>query len=324
LITLSCYVDYVSLRKISDMRKILWLSILIMLNSINGISQTYSFSIASETGERFYLFINGNLFNPVASATLNIKNTLDKDVSLIAVFDPMTNGSVYQDVTLQGGRENNFIIRKSGKFEIDSQNNSLQNDLIKEFKLDNSPWVILPSSFSPQALKQNSMEEKNKQLKALYEQQQVVTPTVEKVTEPEKVTEETGSTGFSWPKSTIKEKGVSFEEFGSTETLKEPTRVSGVCKNPVSDYLFKAGINKIKQEIFEDRKESVAGSFVQNNCLSPDQISLILRQFQRDSQRLNLMKAAYNNLVDKTNVSDLQYMMEDIELRKQWLDFIKP
>lgn len=295
-----------------------------MLNSINGIGQTYSFSIASETGERFYLFINGNLFNSVASATLNIKNTLDNEVSLIAVFDPMSNGSVYQNVILKGGVENNFIIRKSGKFEINSGNNTLQNDLIKEFKLDNSPWVILPSSFSPQVLKQNSVEEKNKQMKALYERQQVVTPIVEKAAEPEKVAEETGNTGFSWPKSTVKEKGVSFEEFGSTETLKEPTRVSGVCKNPVSEYLFKAGISKIKQEIFEDRKESVAGSFVQNNCLSPDQISLILRQFQRDSQRLNLMKAAYNNLVDKTNVSDLQYMMEDTGLRQQWLDFIKP
>jgi hypothetical protein len=36
------------------------------------------------------------------------------------------------------------------------------------------------------------------------------------------------------------------------------------------------------------------------------------------------MKAAYNNLVDKTNVSDLQYMMEDTGLRQEWLDYIKP
>lgn len=73
------------------------------------------------------------------------------------------------------------------------------------------------------------------------------------------------------------------------------------CDVPLPDYVFRQKYKSVTLQQTEDRKLQVAAAIAVNNCLSVDQIKSISMLFIDDFNRLDFVKAAWRNAVDKEN-----------------------
>lgn len=73
------------------------------------------------------------------------------------------------------------------------------------------------------------------------------------------------------------------------------------CDVPMPDYIFRQKHKSVVLQLTEDRKLHAATAIAVNNCLSVEQVKSLASLFIDDFNRLDFVKAAWRNTVDKEN-----------------------
>ncbi|MEM7037386.1 MAG: DUF4476 domain-containing protein, partial [Bacteroidota bacterium] len=86
---------------------------------------------------------------------------------------------------------------------------------------------------------------------------------------------------------------------------------------------FDDAMESIKSKSFSDSKMRIAKQVTKSNCLSTDQVTLIIRQFSFETDKLEFAKYAYDYTYDRGNyfkVNDAFTFESSIKELAQYLD----
>ncbi len=95
------------------------------------------------------------------------------------------------------------------------------------------------------------------------------------------------------------------------------------CKIAISDSKFNELIAAIKEKKYENEKTIVAKKQLVSSCINTIQAQKIVALFSHDRERIEVMKSAFNTLVDKENAKNLVSEFQFQETRDEFIKYIE-
>jgi len=95
------------------------------------------------------------------------------------------------------------------------------------------------------------------------------------------------------------------------------------CKIAISDSKFNELMAAIKEKKYENEKTLVAKKQLISSCVNTIQTQKIIALFSHDRERIEVMKSAYNTLVDKENAKNLVSEFQFQETRDEFIKYIE-
>jgi flagellar basal body rod protein FlgC len=85
-----------------------------------------------------------------------------------------------------------------------------------------------------------------------------------------------------------------------SQPVTTPAPVAPVgCTVAASTSDFNEGLKAVKNESFSDNKLNAARQFLRHNCVTTDQVRILLKEFSFEETRLEVAKMAYDKVTDK-------------------------
>jgi hypothetical protein len=78
------------------------------------------------------------------------------------------------------------------------------------------------------------------------------------------------------------------------------------CPEPISEAEFTAFITELREEFFESRRLASALNFTKENCISINQLNLLLTQLDLEDRKLELLANSLNGIFDQGNFMHLR------------------
>lgn len=94
------------------------------------------------------------------------------------------------------------------------------------------------------------------------------------------------------------------------------------CEFPISENNFQSIHNKVRKEIFESKKLSVAKKELQAVCVSIDQIKMVMDLFEFEDHKLEFAKFALNSLFDISNVEQIFSNFEFSNSKQEFREYL--
>lgn len=95
------------------------------------------------------------------------------------------------------------------------------------------------------------------------------------------------------------------------------------CKTAISDSKFNELMLAIKEKKYENEKKIVAKKQLISSCINTIQAQKIIALFSHDREKIEVMKSAYNTLVDKENAKNLVGEFQFQETRDEFIKYIE-
>jgi hypothetical protein len=95
------------------------------------------------------------------------------------------------------------------------------------------------------------------------------------------------------------------------------------CKTAISDSKFNELMLAIKEKKYENEKTIVAKKQLISSCINTIQAQKIIALFSHDREKIEVMKSAYNTLVDKENAKNLVGEFQFQETRDEFIKYIE-
>ena len=95
------------------------------------------------------------------------------------------------------------------------------------------------------------------------------------------------------------------------------------CKIAISDLQFNAMLTAINEKKYENEKTIIAKKQLSSRCINTLQAQKIVALFSHDREKIEVMKSAYNTLVDKENAKNLMSAFQFQETRDEFVKYIE-
>ena len=323
------------------MNKLLLFIVGLFLTTTSTFSQHSIFSIFSDEGEKFFLYVDGEKINDFAkSRVANIKQTSEitnlkvefEDMGIPAVKKNLQQKDFdgnYQKTTLilKRDRKGKFKIRINS-FEVYKPEESANETIHYEPVSETNPSTEVVSS-------SNSNTNEGVTISMNVNESNNDNPEISvNTTDPESNENITVSMNIDTSDSdnstlsintanTESSENISFsmnisESTVNTETTstnietttKESTPKTEGCTKTVSAYELGRIKSTIKSKTFEDTKLTIAKDIVKSKCLSSTQIRDITKMFDFEDTRLEFAIYGYKFVLDKENYYEVYNAFE--------------
>lgn len=318
------------------------LSILaVLLLTASGFTQNSNAVFFSESGDRFYVILNGLRQNDSPETNVKVTGLNPVAYQVKFIFEDETKGSFDKKIFLYDYTETTYKIKRKTESDASKSTKKFANKVAKNFQekeekdtvfTDKSDWwalrlvseVPMPRPANTAAAQAQPRPSQRVDANA-YSSQSATTTTTTTTTTGTAVAPATdqvsvnvnvgangasGAVGINTNATYVEETTVTTTTTNAPTTAATSTQDHYVmpgydgrigCNWPMSDGDFASAKQSIGSKTFEDSKLTIAKQVISSNCLFAHQVREVMAMFDFEDTKLDFAKYAYGYTYDLNN-----------------------